>query len=125
MDLIAQYASESESEENPSKVRPEVPDPNRKKKKKKKKAANSASEAEILKKKEKKEKKKLFKKSLDQYPEKFDNHYVCNYCPMMLNRRSISRHMKNKHPEHVQLKWQYTVTKASFILDGSKLALVR
>merc|ERR1711911_279053 len=68
-------------------------------------------EAEILKKKEKKEKKKNFKKSLDQYPENFEDHFLCNYCPQILNRRSISRHMKNKHDEAVRLKWQYTVTK--------------
>ena len=119
MDLIAEYASDSESDQNQPEAPPEVPPEGesgpsagpKKKKKKKKASENSATAAEILKKKEKKEKKKNFKKSLDQYPEKFDDHYLCNFCPQILNRRSISRHMKNKHAEAIKLKWQYTVTK--------------
>ena len=43
----------------------------------------------------------------------FQDMYQCNHCPLILSRKSLSRHISKKHPEQFKLKWQFNCTKVT------------
>ena len=62
-----------------------------------------------------KKKKREFRAKIDKIT--ISNQYQCNFCTTVLNRRSINRHIKQKHPNKMKYKWNYTCTPAR-VLTG-------